>query len=98
LNPTEPGLRAGLFHFQEIEMQRHPTPTPMVSVFDGRRCLGWIYRRGRSGFEVFDANEVSLGLFETEREALDALPDAAPREFHNTARATRDEIRTTDAS
>jgi hypothetical protein len=57
------------------------TRTPMVSVFDGRTLVGWIYRRGVTGFEVFDASEHSLGIFETEREALAALPavdDGAP--------------------
>jgi hypothetical protein len=46
-------------------MSAAPT-TPMVSVYDdGRDCLGFILARGRVGFEAFDRDERSLGLFET---------------------------------
>jgi len=50
----------------------------MVLVYDGRTCMGWIYRRFYANgmavsFEVFDADERTLGIFETEREAVDVL-------------------------
>jgi hypothetical protein len=30
--------------------------TPMVSVYDGRACLGFILARGRADFEAFDSS------------------------------------------
>ena len=47
--------------------------TPMVSVYDGRDCLGFILARGKLGFEAFDAQERSAGIYPTQREAADAL-------------------------
>jgi hypothetical protein len=35
--------------------------SPMVSIYDGQRCVGFVLARGRSGFEAFDAGERSLG-------------------------------------
>jgi hypothetical protein len=49
----------------------------MVSVYDGRDCLGFIIRRGVKGFEAFSANEESLGLFLNECDALDAVTNTA---------------------
>jgi len=31
----------------------------MLSVYDGPRCLGHIIKRGRRGFEAFDAKDTS---------------------------------------
>jgi hypothetical protein len=39
--------------------------TPMLSIYDGQICIGWVLERGRSGFEAFTAGERSLGVFET---------------------------------
>ena len=49
--------------------------SPMVSVYDGRTCLGLILARGKLGFEPFTRDEHSLGLFKTPREAADAISD-----------------------
>jgi hypothetical protein len=54
-------------------MTAHP-PSPMLSVYDGRTCIGWIMSRGKAGFEAFDADQRSLGVFATQREAAAALP------------------------
>jgi len=35
--------------------------TPMLSVYDGRQCGGFVLARGRASFEAFDATEHSLG-------------------------------------
>jgi len=52
--------------------------TPMQYIHDGRICIGFIYRRGVAGFEAFTADDrVSLGLFKTQREAADAISNAA---------------------
>jgi hypothetical protein len=46
---------------------------PMVSVYDGRQCVGFILPRGKRGFEAFDCDERSLGVFKDQREAADAI-------------------------
>jgi hypothetical protein len=55
-------------------MTAHPNP-PMLSVYSGRVCCGFLLNRGKTGFEAFDADQRSLGLFPTQREAAAALPD-----------------------
>jgi hypothetical protein len=54
-------------------VSKSPTP-PMVSVYEGRECLGFILARGPAGYEAFDRDERSLGVFATQREAAAALP------------------------
>jgi hypothetical protein len=49
--------------------------TSMVSVYDGRSCMGFVLARGRTGFEAFDVNELSKGLFPTQQEAAAALSE-----------------------
>jgi hypothetical protein len=57
-----------------------PIPTtPMVSVYSGRQCVGFILARGKLGFECFDADQKSLGTYPTQRAAVAALPDAEVR-------------------
>jgi hypothetical protein len=51
---------------------RKPSPT-MVSVYDGTRRLGHVLSRGPRGFEAFDRDDKSLGIFETRRQAANAL-------------------------
>jgi len=51
-----------------------PAPTTMCNVFDNDgRYLGVVFARGQSGFEAFDASEISLGLFGTAKRAANAL-------------------------
>jgi hypothetical protein len=49
------------------------TPT-MLSVFDGRRCAGFLLHRGSAGWEAFSADEISLGTFPTQQAAANAIP------------------------
>ena len=49
----------------------------MSSIYDGRKCIGFILRRGKAGTEAFDLNESSLGIFESDRAAADAVSHAA---------------------
>jgi hypothetical protein len=46
---------------------------PMVSVYDGRRCIGFVLTAGRQGFQAFDADEVAIGLFPSMRDAVAAV-------------------------
>lgn len=50
--------------------------TPMLSVYDGRRCGGFVLARGRASFEAFDATEHSLGGFKTQAAAINELTEA----------------------
>ena len=46
----------------------------LANIFsDTGKYLGVVFARGRGGFESFDAQERSLGLFPTAKEAADAL-------------------------
>jgi hypothetical protein len=44
-----------------------------VYVYDGGTCLGHIVNRGPAGYEAFDIDDRSLGIFSTQREAAAAL-------------------------
>lgn len=39
----------------------------MVAVYDGRACLGHVLGRGKAGFEAFDGDDHSLGIFPSQR-------------------------------
>jgi hypothetical protein len=64
---------------QIIETARDGKQTqaaPMLSVYEGRACIGFIITRGKLGFQAFSADLVSLGTFPTQREAADAISEA----------------------
>jgi hypothetical protein len=42
-------------------------------VADGGKCVGFALRRGRTGYEAFDVDEKSLGLFASESEAAEVV-------------------------
>jgi hypothetical protein len=49
------------------------TNSPLLSIYDGRSCVGFVLARGKRGYESFDAaGEQSLGLFEKQADAIDA--------------------------
>jgi len=48
-----------------------------VSVTSGRDCIGHIVCRGRAGFEAFDRDDVSLGIYPDMPSAANAITDAA---------------------
>jgi hypothetical protein len=48
--------------------------TVLASVFDNDgRCLGFVLKRGLTGYEAFSTAEHSLGLFPTAKQAANAL-------------------------
>jgi hypothetical protein len=55
-------------------------PRSLVSVYDGQRVLGFIVPRGKSGFEAFTADNVSLGLHAHMQAAADAITAAVQSE------------------
>ena len=48
--------------------------SPLSSVYDGRICRGFVIARGKLGFEAFDSDERSIGVYPTRREAVNAIP------------------------
>jgi hypothetical protein len=54
--------------------------SPLAYVTDGREAVGHVLARGRAGFEGFDRQEHSLGLFKTAAQAANAVFDAASSE------------------
>jgi hypothetical protein len=53
--------------------RKRPVAGPLVSVYDGQQCLGHVLGRGPKGFEAFDRDDKSLRIFETQRQAANAL-------------------------
>jgi hypothetical protein len=53
------------------------TSTPMLAVYAGQTCIGHLYRRSKAGFEAFNTDDRSIGLFGSQREAADALSSGA---------------------
>src|SRR5262249_15137663 len=51
--------------------------TTLLSVYDGRICIGFVLPRGKLGWEAFDADENSVGTSKTQAEAAAALMGAA---------------------
>ena len=50
------------------------TPSSVLAyVYDGRQCLGHVLGRGPKGFEAFDRDDKSVGIFETQRQAANAF-------------------------
>jgi hypothetical protein len=64
--------------------------TPMLAVYAGQTCIGHIYQR-KAGFEAFNTDDRSIGLFGSQREAADALSSGAHR-MAETAGATVTEV------
>jgi hypothetical protein len=58
--------------------KRKSEPTSLAYVHDGRECVGHILGRGPAGYEAFDRDDRSLGLFKTQREAAAVLPRGGP--------------------
>ena len=53
----------------------------MLSVLSDTTCIGFVLERGKAGHEAFTANERSLGLFDNQRAAADAVINAAGNVF-----------------
>jgi hypothetical protein len=54
--------------------------SPLSYIYDGQRCLGFVLKRGRLGFEALSREENSLGVFATAGAAAKAVVDAAKSE------------------
>ena len=52
--------------------------SPLLSAYDGQRCLGLVLARGKLGFEALDCDEHLLGIFSTQSEAATAIMRRKP--------------------
>ena len=52
--------------------------SPLLSAYDGQRCIGFVCSRGKLDFEAFDSEERSLGVYGTQREAAAAIMQGSP--------------------
>jgi hypothetical protein len=57
--------------------------SPMAYVYDGREALGHVIVRGKACFEAYGADDASLGLFPSQREAANAVVINAGRRIRN---------------
>jgi hypothetical protein len=56
---------------QRLPLQR--LSASMVSVYDGRRCIGFVLAAGRDGYRAYDADEIALGSFPNMKDAAAAV-------------------------
>jgi hypothetical protein len=56
------------------------TISSMSYVTDGREAIGFVCSRGKLGFEAFDTEERSLGMFKTAAAAANVVFNAAASE------------------
>jgi hypothetical protein len=63
----------------KVAMAKPKYDTPMLAVYAGQTCIGHLYRRSKAGFEAFNTDDRSIGLFSSQREAADALSSGAHR-------------------
>jgi hypothetical protein len=52
--------------------------SPLLSAYDGQRCIGFVCSRGKLGFQAFDSEERLLGVCGTQREATAAIMRGSP--------------------
>ena len=57
----------------QIGTEATPDILSMQAVYAGSTCVGFIFCRGRSGFEAFNTDTVSLGMFVSMKAAADAV-------------------------
>ena len=65
-------------HNRRAGRKENREPSSFAYVHDGRTCVGHVIGRGPTGFEAFDREDKSLGLFKTQAEAARALPGSEP--------------------
>jgi hypothetical protein len=71
-------LVAGAHCARKVGMMN--TTSALTYVTDGREAIGFVLKRGHSGFDAFSREEKSLGLFKTAPEAANAVFAAASKE------------------
>ena len=59
-------------------MNRSTNKPPMICVYRGRDCAGFVVARGPKGYEAFDHEERPIGLFADEHAAAAAILNQKP--------------------
>jgi hypothetical protein len=54
-------------------MSKGNAPPPMVWVYGGQNCIGFVVWRGKRGVEAFSTSDGSLGVFKSRGEAAVAI-------------------------
>jgi hypothetical protein len=54
-------------------MSAHESTARMLSLFDGEICIGFLFDRGRSGWESYDRDDRSRGTFQKLGDAAAAV-------------------------
>jgi hypothetical protein len=58
-------------------MTKANSPTSLLSVYDGRQCIGFVMGRGKRGFEARSADDVVISTHPTRDAAVAAVSAAA---------------------
>jgi hypothetical protein len=53
------------------------TPTALISIRDGQRCVGFVIARGKLGFEGFDRDQRSIGFYPSTQDAARAITEVS---------------------
>jgi hypothetical protein len=48
-------------------------PQSWLAIYGGQTCCGHILNRGKAGWEAFNRDDRSLGIFQTQADAVNAL-------------------------
>jgi hypothetical protein len=48
-------------------------PQSWLAIYGGQRCSGHVIYRGKTGWEAFNTDDVSIGLFKTSADAANAI-------------------------
>jgi hypothetical protein len=76
--PGKPGDDVLRVAGQGATMNHSTNKPPMISVYRGRDCVGFVFARGPQGYEAFDDEERPIGLFADEHAAAAAILNQRP--------------------
>jgi hypothetical protein len=77
----------------KVSSEVTPTFSVMQPVYDTRRCIGFIMRRGRQGCAAYDADDTLIGIFATPTAAATAVELAASARAFIDAKFESDGVR-----
>jgi hypothetical protein len=58
---------------QFFKVKEPASTTSWMPVFEGQTCVGHVLSRGKTGYEAFDNDDRSRGLFPTKEAAIHAI-------------------------
>jgi hypothetical protein len=60
-------------------MRKAAPSSSMLALYEGQRCIGHLIVRGKSGFEAYDIEDRSLGVYPSQRGGHAGGAQADPR-------------------